>query len=197
MSPLSPVSPAPHVVLGTRMPSRIPDDLAVIDLAMGCFWGAERLLWSQPGVVCTAVGYCGGDAEAPSYREVCGGGTGHAETVRVLFSPARTSAAALIKVFFDHHDPSQGDRQGNDVGSQYRSVIFTSREADYRVALAMRDTFAAALATLGKPMTTSVFGPDPERRFWMAEDYHQQYLAKNPDGYCGLRGTGLSCPLPA
>ncbi|MDU0968864.1 MAG: peptide-methionine (S)-S-oxide reductase MsrA [Actinomycetaceae bacterium] len=187
----------PHVVLPHSITEPVPDSMRVIDLAMGCFWGAERLMWSLPGIWTTAVGYEGGDAEYPSYREVCGGRTGHAETVRVVFDPAQTGLADILRAFFDNHDPTQGMRQGNDVGEQYRSVIFPSSTKDLEVACAIRDAYGEALAAQGfGPVTTEVAPVDPTRMFWLAEDYHQQYLAKNPDGYCGLGGTGVSCPMP-
>ncbi|MBD3689971.1 peptide-methionine (S)-S-oxide reductase MsrA [Nanchangia anserum] len=187
--------PAPHVVLGTRIDDA-PASCRILDVAMGCFWGAERAFWTLPGVYCTAVGYEGGHLANPTYRDVCRGDTGHAETVRIVFDPAQITTTELLQVFFDNHDPTQGLRQGNDVGPQYRSMIFASTEADAATASGARERFAQALAARGFPaVTTEVCGPDPNRTFWLAEDDHQQYLAKNPLGYCGLRGTGVSCAL--
>lgn len=186
-----------HVVLNTRLADADLEKLHVVDLAMGCFWGAERLMWTQPGVWCTAVGYEGGHQDHPSYREVCSGLTGHIETVRVVFDPTITPLSDLLRVFVENHDPTQGMRQGNDVGEQYRSAIFVTTEEDAATARAVLDDYAGALAKRGLgPITTVVFGPDPQRVFWPAEDDHQQYLAKNPNGYCGLKGTGVACPIP-
>lgn len=168
--------------------------LAQVQFGMGCFWGAERKFWSLPGVVTTAVGYAGGYTPNPSYREVCSGQTGHTEAVLVVYDPATVPFETLLRTFWESHDPTQGMRQGNDVGTQYRSVIYCSDEAQYRAALASRDAFQARLdeAGYGQISTEIVF---PAPTFYYAEDEHQQYLAKNPMGYCGLGGTGVSCPI--
>ncbi len=167
---------------------------ARLQLGMGCFWGAERMFWSIPGVVTTAVGYAGGHTPNPTYQEVCSGMTGHAEVVLVVYDPARVATEVLLKRFWEGHDPTQGMRQGNDVGSQYRSVIHCGDEAQYRLALASRDGFQARLEAAGLgAITTDIVYPAPP--FYHAEDAHQQYLAKNPGGYCGLGGTGVSCPI--
>jgi peptide-methionine (S)-S-oxide reductase len=159
---------------------------------LGCFWGAERLFWQAEGVYSTAVGYAGGYTPNPTYREVCDGLTGHTEVVRVVFDPARTSYAALLRLFWESHDPTQGMRQGNDVGTQYRSAIYYGDEAQRAQAEASREAYQKALLESGRGRITTEIAPAPE--FYYAEDYHQQYLAKNPDGYCGLGGTGVSCP---
>jgi peptide-methionine (S)-S-oxide reductase len=160
---------------------------------MGCFWGAERKFWSLPGVFTTAVGYAGGETPNPTYREVCSGQTNHNEVVRVVYDPRSTSLESLLKVFWENHDPTQGMRQGNDVGTQYRSGIYCADPEQLEVALASRELFQQQLraARLGTITTEVVMMP----AFYYAEDYHQQYLAKNPDGYCGLGGTGVSCPI--
>ncbi|MFM8845247.1 MAG: peptide-methionine (S)-S-oxide reductase MsrA [Gammaproteobacteria bacterium] len=158
---------------------------------MGCFWGAERLFWKLPGVMSTAVGYAGGYTNHPTYEEVCSGRTGHAEVVRVIFDPAKLSYAALLQAFWERHDPTQGMRQGNDIGTQYRSVIYCSSEGQLAEALASRDRYQAGLQAGGFGAITTDIRLAPE--FFYAEDYHQQYLAKNPDGYCGLGGTGVRC----
>jgi peptide-methionine (S)-S-oxide reductase len=160
---------------------------------MGCFWGAERLFWQQTGVWVTAVGYAGGHTPNPTYEEVCSGRTGHNEVVRVVYDPRLVAYAQLLKVFWEGHDPTQGMRQGNDVGTQYRSGIYTYSAEQKAQALASRDAYAARLAAAGYgPITTEIMAA-PE--FYYAEDYHQQYLAKKPWGYCGLGGTGVSCPV--
>jgi peptide-methionine (S)-S-oxide reductase len=163
---------------------------------MGCFWGAEQLFWETPGVYTTAVGYGGGFTPNPSYEEVCSGMTGHAEIVLVVFDPKQVSYEALLKIFWESHDPTQGMRQGNDVGSQYRSAIYTATPAQMAAAEASREAYGKALADDGftGAITTEVLDAPP---FYYAEDYHQQYLAKNPNGYCGLAGTGVTCPIPA
>lgn len=168
--------------------------LAQVQFGMGCFWGAERKFWSLPGVVTTAVGYAGGYTPNPSYREVCSGQTGHTEAVLAVYDPAAVPFETLLRTFWESHDPTQGMRQGNDVGTQYRSAIYCSDEAQYRAALASRDAFQARLdeAGYGQISTEIVF---PAPTFYYAEDEHQQYLAKNPMGYCGLGGTGVSCPI--
>ncbi len=161
--------------------------------AMGCFWGAERKFWQHPGVYTTAVGYAAGYTPNPTYREVCSGMTGHAEAVLVVFDPKVTSYDDLLKVFWENHDPTQGMRQGNDVGTQYRSGIYWYDEAQRRAAERSRAAYHQQLSTAGYGPITSEILPAPE--FYFAEDYHQQYLAKNPGGYCGLGGTGVSCPV--
>lgn len=162
-----------------------------IYFGMGCFWGAERRFWQQPGVTLTQVGYAGGVSDQPSYAQVCSGGTGHAEVVKVVFDESQTRLADLLKVFWESHDPTQGNRQGNDIGTQYRSVIYATRQEDYEEILRSKDLYDQALARAGKgAVTTEVRYPAPT--FWAAEEYHQRYLEKNPDGYCGLRGTGVT-----
>ena len=168
--------------------------LAQVQFGMGCFWGAERVFWTIPGVFTTAVGYSGGGTRNPDYREVCSGQTGHAETVLVVYDPKLVSFEALLATFWERHDPTQGMRQGNDAGTQYRSVIYCDTEAQYRAALASRDAYQQRLAAAGKgAITTEIAYPAPP--FHYAEQYHQQYLSKNPGGYCGLGGTGVSCPI--
>lgn len=165
-----------------------------IDFGMGCFWGAERLFWQLPGVYTTAVGYAGGYTPNPTYREVCSGQTGHAEMVRVVYDPGQIDLDTLLQVFWEAHDPTQGMRQGNDVGTQYRSAIHCDTQAQYTAATASRDAYAQALRAAGMPaVTTDVVYPAPA--FYYAENEHQQYLSKQPDGYCGLRGTGVRCAL--
>ena len=182
---------AKHVVLGSPLAPPFPAGVVEAQFAMGCFWGAERLFWKIPGVVSTSVGYAGGYTPNPTYEEVCSGRTGHTELVRVFFDPARVSYDALLKTFWERHDPTQGLRQGNDIGSQYRSAIYCIDDAQMTAAEASRERYQRGLdaAKLG-PITTEI-RPAPE--FFAAEDYHQQYLAKNPDGYCGLGGTGVVC----
>jgi peptide-methionine (S)-S-oxide reductase len=160
---------------------------------MGCFWGAERIFWQTPGVVSTQVGYAGGSTPSPSYEEVCTGRTGHAEVVRVEYDPAKTSYEQLLKIFWENHDPTQGMRQGNDVGTQYRSAIYYGGEEQARAARASRDAYQERLTAARHGAITTEIAPAPE--FWSAEDYHQQYLRKNPGGYCGIGGTGVSCPV--
>ncbi|MFP7723488.1 peptide-methionine (S)-S-oxide reductase MsrA [Lysobacter sp. A3-1-A15] len=163
-----------------------------IHFAMGCFWGAERLFWNKEGVVTTAVGYAGGYTPNPTYREVCSGQTGHTEAVLVVFDPAATSLETLLQAFWEGHDPTQGMRQGNDAGTQYRSAIHCTSQAQYLAALASHDAFQARLTEAGfGPITTEIVHPAPT--FYYAEDEHQQYLSKNPGGYCGLGGTGVAC----
>ncbi len=165
--------------------------VATMYFGMGCFWGAERRFWQQPGVIGTQVGYAGGDTVNPSYGSVCTGDTGHAEVVRVDFDEAQTSLSALLKVFWESHDPTQGNRQGNDIGTQYRSVIYATSPEQYAEAIASKDAYDQALAKQGLgAVTTQIRYPAPE--FWPAEEYHQRYLEKNPNGYCGLRGTGVT-----
>ncbi len=188
-------APGRHAVLGTPLRPPFPAGLQTVQLGLGCFWGAERLFWQIPGVHTTAVGYSGGYTPNPTYEEVCSGRTGHAETVLVAFDPSRVSFESLLKVFFEAHDPTQGMRQGNDVGTQYRSAIYYADEAQRRAAEAMRDAYNAELNRAGhSPVTTEIAPAGP---FYYAEEYHQQYLHKVPYGYCGLEGTGVTCPTPA
>ncbi|TDQ83405.1 peptide-methionine (S)-S-oxide reductase [Dongia mobilis] len=184
----------PHLVSGHRLTGPYPAGMAIADFGLGCFWGAERKFWQAPGVHVTAVGYQGGITPNPTYEEVCSGLTGHTEAVRVVYDPAATSYEALLKLFWESHDPTQGMRQGNDVGTQYRSAIYTHSDAQMQAATASRDAYQAALARAGHPgnITTEIA---PAPAFYFAEGYHQQYLARNPNGYCGLGGTGVSCPV--
>ncbi|MFY3745341.1 peptide-methionine (S)-S-oxide reductase MsrA [Anaeromyxobacter sp. Red801] len=184
--------PEHHFVNGNRIVPPFPASLELADFGLGCFWGAERVFWRLPGVYATAVGYAGGETPNPTYREVCTGRTGHAEVVRVVFDPATVSYADLLKVFWESHDPTQGMRQGNDVGTQYRSAVYTHGEAQRRLAEASREAYRAALAARGGGAITTELRDAPP--FYYAEEYHQQYLAKNPEGYCGIGGTGVSCP---
>jgi peptide-methionine (S)-S-oxide reductase len=185
--------PAKHHVLGTTLEPPFPEGAERAIFGMGCFWGAERKFWEAPGVVSTAVGYAAGYTPNPTYEEVCTGRTGHNEVVLVVFDPKETSYEKLLKVFWENHDPTQGMRQGNDVGTQYRSGIYVFSEAQLRAAEASRDAFQKSLAKAGYgDITTEILEAPP---FYYAEDYHQQYLAKNPMGYCGLGGTGVSCPI--
>jgi peptide-methionine (S)-S-oxide reductase len=185
--------PAKHFVLGTPLEEPFPDGLERAQFALGCFWGAEKQFWQVPGVYTTAVGYAGGHTPNPTYREVCSGQTGHAEVVLVVFDPGKVSYDALLKLFWEQHDPTQGMRQGNDVGTQYRSAIYTYSDAQREAAQRSREAYQAELARAGYgPITTEIKDAPP---FYYAEDYHQQYLAKNPDGYCGHGGTGVSCPI--
>jgi peptide-methionine (S)-S-oxide reductase len=187
--------PPKHAVLGSPMEPPFPAGTELALFAMGCFWGAERVFWRMPGVVSTQVGYAGGFTPNPYYEEVCTGKTGHAEIVRVVYDPAKLSYEKLLKLFWESHDPTQGMRQGNDRGTQYRSAVYTYSEAQARAAAASRDAFQVKLGAAGFGSITTELGPAPE--FWYAEDYHQQYLHKNPSGYCGLGGTGVSCPVGA
>jgi peptide-methionine (S)-S-oxide reductase len=180
-----------HAVNGTPLQPPFPAGLEEAVFGLGCFWGAERKFWQTPGVYTTAVGYAGGFTKNPAYEEVCSGRTGHAEVVRVVFDPTKLSYEALLKVFWEAHDPTQGMRQGNDVGTQYRSAIFTTSPAQRQAAERTRERYNASLAARGfKPITTEIADAPP---FYYAEDYHQQYLAKNPHGYCGIGGTGVRC----
>src|SRR5579875_2614688 len=182
-----------HAVLGTPIEPPFPEHTQRAVFALGCFWGAERIFWRLPGVYTTAVGYCGGFTPHPTYEEVCTGLTGHAESVLVIFDPAIVSYAELVKVFFEAHDPTQGMRQGNDIGTQYRSVIFVADAGQRAAAERIREQYASTLGRAGfGPVTTEIANAGP---FYYAEEYHQQYLHKNPSGYCGLQGTGVSCPL--
>ncbi len=182
-----------HFVNGAPLEPPFPDGLEVADFALGCFWGAERKFWQQPGVFSTAVGYQAGFTPNPTYREVCTGMTGHAEVVRVVFDPKVTSYDKLLRVFWESHDPTQGMRQGNDVGTQYRSGIYVHSPAQKAAAEASRAAYQAELKRAGYGEITTEIREAPA--FYYAEDYHQQYLGKNPGGYCGLGGTGVSCPI--
>jgi len=184
-----------HDVLGTPLKPPFPEGYETAVFGLGCFWGAERIFWQAPGVYTTAVGYAGGFTPNPTYDEVCSAQTGHTEAVLVVFDPARTSYEALLKLFWEGHDPTQGMRQGNDVGTQYRSAIYWTTPAQRDAALASREAYAARLGAAGYGEITTEIEPLPEDGFYYAEDYHQQYLAKNPYGYCGLGGTGVSCPV--
>jgi peptide-methionine (S)-S-oxide reductase len=185
--------PDAHFVSGARLEPPFPDRLERALFAMGCFWGAERKFWQTHGVYTTAVGYAGGFTPNPTYREVCSGLTGHAEVVLVVFDPRQVGDDDLLRLFWEGHDPTQGMRQGNDVGTQYRSAICTFSEAQRESAERSREAYQRMLSEAGHgPITTTIAGA-PE--FYYAEDYHQQYLAKNPGGYCGLGGTGVACPI--
>ncbi len=185
--------PARHFVNGNALKPPFPRELAVADFGLGCFWGAERLFWQLPGVWSTAVGYAGGLTPNPSYEEVCSGDTGHAEVVRVVYDPRRIRYETLLKAFWESHDPTQGMRQGNDVGTQYRSVIFVADAQQRAAAEASRKAYGAQLAAAGRgPITTEILDSAP---FYYAEEYHQQYLAKNPNGYCGIGGCGVPFEL--
>ena len=184
--------PAAHLVNGAPLEEPFPAGSEIADFALGCFWGAERCFWEHAGVVSTAVGYQGGETPNPTYEEVCTGGTGHTEVVRVVFDPDRASYAALLALFWESHDPTQGMRQGNDVGTQYRSAIFTHSAEQRRAAEASKEAYGKAVAEAGGPAITTEIAEAP--LFYYAEDYHQQYLAKNPNGYCGLGGTGIPYP---
>ena len=189
------VTPGVHAVNGIPVDAPVPEGFAEIVVGMGCFWGAERLFWQMDGVYVTAVGYAGGYTPNPTYQEVCSGMTGHTEVVRVVFDPKAVSLDKVLKIFWEGHDPTQGMRQGNDTGTQYRSAIYVSDAAQQAAAEASRDAYNEALKAAGKgEITTEIRGDQP---FYFAEDYHQQYLAKNPSGYCGLGGTGVSCPVGA
>ena len=184
-----------HFVNGNRLPPPYPDGLELALFGMGCLWGAEKLFWKLPGVYSTAVGYAGGATPNPTYREVCSGATGHTEVVRVVFDPKQVSYEALLKAFWENHDPTQGMRQGNDVGTQYRSAIYTTSDAQREAADASRGTFQDALGGRGYGEITTEIAPLD--RFYYAEDYHQQYLsdAKNPYGYCNHGPNGMTCPI--
>jgi len=183
---------AAHFVSGARLEPPFPAGMELAMFGMGCFWGAERKFWETKGVYSTAVGYAGGLTPNPTYEEVCSGSTGHAEVVRVVFDPAVVSYEDLLRVFWEDHDPTQGMRQGNDVGTQYRSAIYCYGDAQRKAALASRDAYQLVLRKAGFGAITTEILDAPE--FYYAEDYHQQYLAKNPWGYCGLGGTGVRCP---
>jgi peptide-methionine (S)-S-oxide reductase len=185
--------PERHFVLGTPLTPPFPDGFQTAVVAMGCFWGAERVFWQTPGVYTTAVGYAGGFTPNPTYEEVCSGSTGHTEAVLVVFDPALTSYEEILRLFWENHNPTQGMRQGNDVGTQYRSAIFYGDDGQRAIAERTRDAYAASLAAAGHGQITTEIAPAGP--FYYAEEYHQQYLAKNPNGYCGLGGTGVSCPV--
>jgi len=185
--------PTRHFVLDTPLEGPYPDGLETAYFALGCFWGAERLFWQVDGVYTTAVGYQGGITPNPTYDEVCSARTGHAEVVKVVFDPTKVSYADLLKVFWESHDPTQGMRQGNDVGTQYRSAVYVTSDAQKQAAIEARDAFQPVLTAGGYgPITTEIADAG---EFHYAEDYHQQYLAKNVNGYCGIAGTGMSCPV--
>jgi len=185
--------PEKHFVNGHALAPPYPAGMELALFGLGCFWGAEKIFWQLPGVYVTAVGYAAGYTPNPTYEEVCSGATGHNEVVRVVFDPQQVSYERLLKAFWEAHDPTQGMRQGNDVGTQYRSGIYTYSAAQQQAALVSRDRYQRELAAAGFPAITSEVADAPE--FYFAEDYHQQYLAKNPRGYCGHGGTGISCPL--
>lgn len=182
-----------HHVFGRPLQAPVPEGMAEALFGMGCFWGAERLFWTLPGVWMTAVGYAGGYTPNPTYEEVCSGRTGHAEVVRVVYDPAETGFDTLLRSFWEGHDPTQGMRQGNDRGTQYRSALYTFTEAQHRAAQSSRDLYAARLRDARRGTITTELRAAPV--FYYAEGYHQQYLSKNPGGYCGLGGTGVSCPI--
>jgi peptide-methionine (S)-S-oxide reductase len=182
-----------HFVTGHRIKSPFPEGMARAIFGMGCFWGAERKFWETPGVYSTAVGYAGGYTKNPSYEEVCSGMTGHTEVVLVVYDPMKVTYDQLLRVFWENHDPTQGMRQGNDAGTQYRSAIYTTTPEQAKLAEASRMAYQAELAKAGHDEITTEIREAPE--LYYGEDYHQQYLAKNPGGYCGIGGTGVSCPI--
>lgn len=182
-----------HFVNGQALKGPYPDGAETIYFGLGCFWGAERLFWQLPGVIVTAVGYQGGSTPNPSYEEVCSGQTGHTEAVKVVYDPSKISLQKLLKTFWEEHNPTEGMRQGNDVGTQYRSAIYTTTPEQAAVVERSRDAYQAALNQQGLGRITTEIAP--AAAFFYAETYHQQYLAKNPRGYCGLQGTGVSCPI--
>ena len=182
-----------HYVNGHKLKGPYPENMHHIIVAMGCFWGVERLFWKIPGVYVTAVGYTGGFTPNPTYEEVCTGKTGHTEAVLVVYDPTILHLDEILKTFWEQHDPTQGMRQGNDIGNNYRSALYLSNERDLEIAKKSKQQFEKALQSEGLgPITTEIALEGP---FYFAEDYHQQYLAKNPNGYCGLKGTGVSCPI--
>ncbi len=185
--------PERHFVLGTPLAPPYPEGMELALFGLGCFWGAERLYWKTPGVYSTSVGYAGGFTPNPTYREVCTGQTAHTEVVRVVFDPAKVTYATLLQIFWENHDPTQGMRQGGDVGTQYRSAIYTYGAEQASAAAASRATYQKRLTAAGYGEITTEIAAAPE--YYFAEDYHQQYLAKKPDGYCGIGGTGVSCPI--
>ncbi len=185
--------PAAHTVLGGPLVGPFPEGSEVVSFGMGCFWGAERYFWKAPGVVTTSVGYQGGHTPNPTYEETCSGRTGHTEAVQVVYDPTKTTLEALLKLFWENHDPTQGMRQGNDQGTQYRSAIYTTTEAALATAKASRELYGAELARAGKgSITTEILPAGP---YYFAEAYHQQYLDKNPGGYCNHGFNGVSCPI--
>jgi peptide-methionine (S)-S-oxide reductase len=186
------LEPMPHSVLGNPIVPPYPEGLERIVLGLGCFWGAERIFWQTRGVWTTSVGYAGGYTPNATYREVCSGGTGHTEVVEVVFNPDMISLDAILQLFWESHDPTQGMRQGNDVGTQYRSAIFTDNDDQLNAALASRDAYEAALVKAGRGAITTEIALAED--YYLAEDYHQQYLHKNPGGYCGIGGCGVSFP---
>ena len=184
-----------HFVTGEALTAPLAAGLEEIVVALGCFWGAERIYWQEPGVKLTQVGYAGGYTPNPTYEEVCSGQTGHTEVVRVVFDPSEITVERVLQLFWESHDPTQGMRQGNDIGTQYRSAIYTTTPAQMEAVKDSQARYQNALTKAGRgPITTEV---KPLDTFYWAEDYHQQYLAKNPGGYCGIGGTGVSCPEPA
>ncbi|OJT22492.1 peptide-methionine (S)-S-oxide reductase [Archangium sp. Cb G35] len=185
--------PKKHHVNGAPLEAPFPEGLEQAIFALGCFWGAERKFWQTPGVYSTSVGYAGGFTPNPTYEEVCSGRTGHTEVVLVVYDPKKVSFETLLKVFWESHDPTQGMRQGNDVGTQYRSAIYWTTDEQRKAVLASREAYQKVLTAAGHDIITTELRPAPE--YYYAEDYHQQYLAKNPNGYCGLGGTGVSCPV--
>jgi peptide-methionine (S)-S-oxide reductase len=185
--------PERHFVNGHRLEAPFPAGIQLAQFGLGCFWGAERLFWQIPGVYSTAVGYAGGDTPNPTYEEVCSGFTNHTEAVLVAFDPKQVSYEQLLKVFWEGHDPTQGMRQGNDAGTQYRSAIYAYGEEQLQAAQRSKEIYEKALKEKGRNAITTEIRPAPE--FYYAEDYHQQYLGKNPNGYCGLGGTGVTCPV--
>jgi len=185
--------PVRHAVLGTPLEGPYPPGLEIAYFALGCFWGAERLFWQVPGVWSTSVGYAGGYTPNPTYEEVCSGMTGHTEVVQVVYDPSRVSYPELLKVFWEGHDPTQGYRQGNDLGTQYRSAVYVTSDQQAKEAEESRERYQQALSEVGRATTTTEIVPAGP--FYFAEDYHQQYLHKVPNGYCGLGGTGVSCPI--
>jgi len=188
--------PPKHHVLGSPLEGPFPAEYQKALFALGCFWGAERKFWQLPGVFTTAVGYAAGSTPNPTYREVCSGLTGHAEVVLVVFDPAVTSRDEMLRLFWENHDPTQGMRQGNDAGTQYRSILLATGDEQRAAAEASRAAYETELTAAGYgPITTEVVPPENAGEFYYAEPYHQQYLAKNPNGYCGLGGTGVSCPV--
>jgi peptide-methionine (S)-S-oxide reductase len=185
--------PERHTVLGTPLVPPFPEGVETVQVALGCFWGAERTFWRLPGVYTPAVGYAGGSTPNPTYREVCSGRTGHTEIVLVAYDPKQVSFEQILKTFWEGHDPTQGMRQGNDMGTQYRSAIYTTTDDQLAAALSSRDTYNEALAANHRGSITTEIHEAGD--FYYAEDYHQQYLDKNPGGYCGIGGTGVACPI--
>ncbi|MEO1745237.1 MAG: peptide-methionine (S)-S-oxide reductase MsrA [Pseudomonadota bacterium] len=183
-----------HVVNGAKIRGPYPDGFEVLYVGMGCFWGAERLFWKTPGVHVTAVGYAGGFTKNPTYQETCTGLTGHAEIVMIVYDPSKVTTAELMQTFFEEHDPTQGMRQGNDVGTVYRSAVYATTPEQLETVKMATAEYQSALNKAGRGTITTEIKPIDT--FYFAEDYHQQYLAKNPNGYCGLQGTGVSCPMP-